>query len=195
MKPPETGGDGRRCSRAAHGRNHTARSVRESASRSGVPADNDAARHGAVRARLDDLSAHQAAPTGAPRPTVDSFGSCTRPVEPGSMPQSSGRRKTVAVDDAAGTRVQPARLDICGHGIGHRTQSEGRPDMTAAKRARVAVNGYGVIGKRVADAVAIQEDMDLVGVADVTRDYRIRVAAERGYPIYASSPDARPNMK
>jgi len=67
--------------------------------------------------------------------------------------------------------------------------------MTAAKRARVAVNGYGVIGKRVADAVAIQEDMDLVGVADVTRDYRIRVAAERGYPIYASSPDARPNMK
>jgi glyceraldehyde-3-phosphate dehydrogenase/erythrose-4-phosphate dehydrogenase len=32
-------------------------------------------------------------------------------------------------------------------------------------RARVAVNGYGVIGKRVADAAAAQEDMELVGVA------------------------------
>lgn len=28
-------------------------------------------------------------------------------------------------------------------------------------KVRVAVNGYGVIGKRVADAVALQEDMAL----------------------------------
>ena len=33
-------------------------------------------------------------------------------------------------------------------------------------RIRVAVNGYGVIGKRVADAVALQDDMALVGVAE-----------------------------
>lgn len=32
-------------------------------------------------------------------------------------------------------------------------------------KVRVAVNGYGVIGKRVADAVALQEDMALAGVA------------------------------
>jgi glyceraldehyde-3-phosphate dehydrogenase (NAD(P)) len=32
----------------------------------------------------------------------------------------------------------------------------------------VAVNGYGVIGKRVADAVVLQDDMQLAGVADVT---------------------------
>jgi len=30
------------------------------------------------------------------------------------------------------------------------------------RRARVAINGYGVIGKRVADAVRLQDDMDLV---------------------------------
>lgn len=55
---------------------------------------------------------------------------------------------------------------------------------------RVAVNGYGVIGKRVADAVVLQDDMELVGVADVVSDYRIRLAVERGYPIYAGSDDA-----
>ena len=47
---------------------------------------------------------------------------------------------------------------------------------------RVVVNGYGVIGKRVADAVALQSDMQVSGVADVVSDYRIRLAVERGYP-------------
>ncbi len=63
------------------------------------------------------------------------------------------------------------------------------------KKVRVAVNGYGVIGKRVADAVARQDDMELVGVSDVVVDYRIRVAVERGYPIYASMPDKMADMK
>ena len=60
---------------------------------------------------------------------------------------------------------------------------------------RVAVNGYGVIGKRVADAVALQDDMELVGVADVGSDYRVRVAAERGYPIFAAAGDRRDEME
>lgn len=60
---------------------------------------------------------------------------------------------------------------------------------------RVAVNGYGVIGKRVADAVVLQDDMALAGVADVTYDYRIRVAVERGYPVFASLPEKRPEME
>jgi glyceraldehyde-3-phosphate dehydrogenase (NAD(P)) len=51
---------------------------------------------------------------------------------------------------------------------------------------RVAVNGYGVIGKRVADAVLQQPDMDLVGVGDVVSDYRVRAAVVHGIPIYAS---------
>lgn len=39
-----------------------------------------------------------------------------------------------------------------------------------SRKVRVAVNGYGVIGKRVADAVAVQPDMELVGIADVVSD-------------------------
>lgn len=54
-----------------------------------------------------------------------------------------------------------------------------------AQRVRVAVNGYGVIGKRVADAVTLQEDMALVGVVDVVADHRIQVAVSRGYRVYA----------
>ena len=44
--------------------------------------------------------------------------------------------------------------------------------MTPAKKIRVAVNGYCVIGKRVADAVALQDDMVLAGVADISADWR-----------------------
>ena len=60
---------------------------------------------------------------------------------------------------------------------------------------RVAVNGYGVIGKRVADAVALQDDMRLAGVADIVADYRIRLAAERGYAIHAATPDRLEEMR
>ena len=66
--------------------------------------------------------------------------------------------------------------------------------MTGSRRVRVAVNGYGVIGKRVADAVALQDDMELVGVCDVVSDYRIRVAIERGYPVFAATNEARTAM-
>ncbi len=67
--------------------------------------------------------------------------------------------------------------------------------MAQTRKVKVAVNGYGVIGKRVADAVVRQDDMELLGVSDVTYDYRIRVAAERGYPIYASISDKRKPME
>ena len=53
---------------------------------------------------------------------------------------------------------------------------------------KVAVNGYGVIGKRVADAVRAQEDMELLGVSDVTADYRVATAITLGIPVYASVP-------
>lgn len=67
--------------------------------------------------------------------------------------------------------------------------------MAKSRKVRVGVNGYGVIGKRVADAVALQEDMELAGISDVTYDYRMRVAAEREYPIYASAPEKRGEME
>ena len=65
----------------------------------------------------------------------------------------------------------------------------------SSRKIRVLVNGYGVIGKRIADAVTVQDDMELVGVADVVRDWRVKVAAERGYPVYASTPEASNQMR
>lgn len=62
-------------------------------------------------------------------------------------------------------------------------------------KVKVGVNGYGVIGKRVADAVALQKDMKLVGISDVVADYRIQVAAKKGYPIYASLKEATAEMR
>ncbi len=49
---------------------------------------------------------------------------------------------------------------------------------------RVGVNGYGTIGRRVADAVKLQPDMELVGVVKVTPDYKARKAVEKGYRLY-----------
>ncbi len=65
----------------------------------------------------------------------------------------------------------------------------------SGKKIRVAVNGYGVIGKRVADAVNLQPDMELAGVGDVVSDYRVRAAVVLGLPIYASLPDKVDEMK
>jgi glyceraldehyde-3-phosphate dehydrogenase (NAD(P)) len=63
------------------------------------------------------------------------------------------------------------------------------------RKVRVAVNGYGVIGKRIADAVAMQDDMELVGVADVVSDWRIKIAFEKGYTVYASNEQAIEEME
>jgi glyceraldehyde-3-phosphate dehydrogenase (NAD(P)) len=63
-----------------------------------------------------------------------------------------------------------------------------------SKKVRVVVNGYGVIGKRIADAVAVQDDMELVGVADVVSDWRVKVAVEKGYPVFASTAQAAEEM-
>ncbi len=49
---------------------------------------------------------------------------------------------------------------------------------------RVGINGYGTIGRRVADAVRLQSDMKLVGVTKVKPDYRARMAVDKGIPIY-----------
>jgi glyceraldehyde-3-phosphate dehydrogenase (NAD(P)) len=57
------------------------------------------------------------------------------------------------------------------------------------RKVRVGVNGYGVIGKRVADAVVLQDDMELVGVTYHKLDYRIMVAAAKGYPVFTCSHD------
>jgi glyceraldehyde-3-phosphate dehydrogenase (NAD(P)) len=63
------------------------------------------------------------------------------------------------------------------------------------QKIRVAVNGYGVIGKRVADAVRVQPDMELVGVSDVISDYRIKTAVTLGIPVYASTKEGSTEMR
>jgi glyceraldehyde-3-phosphate dehydrogenase (NAD(P)) len=49
---------------------------------------------------------------------------------------------------------------------------------------RVAINGYGTIGKRVADAVAAQPDMKVIGVSKTKPSHEAFVARSRGYPLY-----------
>ncbi|GAA0893562.1 phosphorylating glyceraldehyde-3-phosphate dehydrogenase [Fulvivirga kasyanovii] len=62
-------------------------------------------------------------------------------------------------------------------------------------KKKIALIGYGVIGKRVADAITLQEDMELAGVCDVISDWRIQAAVSKGYPIYAATPEAKSNME
>jgi glyceraldehyde-3-phosphate dehydrogenase (NAD(P)) len=62
-------------------------------------------------------------------------------------------------------------------------------------KIRVAVNGYGVIGKRVADAVALQDDMALAGVADVATDWRPRIATRKGFPLFGATAEHADAMR
>ncbi len=61
--------------------------------------------------------------------------------------------------------------------------------------AKVAVNGYGTIGKRVADAVSLQDDMEIVGVSKMTPNFEARLAIEKGYPLYATTEDVLPKFE
>lgn len=54
-------------------------------------------------------------------------------------------------------------------------------------KAKVAINGYGTIGKRVADAVAAQDDMEITGVVKTKPSYEARLAIEKGYDVYTVS--------
>src|SRR2546421_7772613 len=55
--------------------------------------------------------------------------------------------------------------------------------------AKIAINGYGTIGKRVADAVAAQDDMRVAGVAKTKPDFEAKLAIRKGYPLYAANAD------
>jgi glyceraldehyde-3-phosphate dehydrogenase (NAD(P)) len=50
---------------------------------------------------------------------------------------------------------------------------------------KVAINGYGTIGKRVADAVTLQDDMEVGGVSKTRPTYEASIAVEKGFPLYA----------
>ena len=54
---------------------------------------------------------------------------------------------------------------------------------------KVAINGYGTIGKRVADAVDAQDDMEIVGVTKTRPAFGCDLAVKKGYPIYCTYDD------
>lgn len=58
-------------------------------------------------------------------------------------------------------------------------------------KIKVGVAGYGVIGQRLADGVARQGDMELVGVADVAPTLAVRALKEKGMPynLFLASQD------
>ncbi|MGI5964733.1 MAG: type II glyceraldehyde-3-phosphate dehydrogenase [Candidatus Methanomethylophilaceae archaeon] len=51
-------------------------------------------------------------------------------------------------------------------------------------KVKVGINGYGTIGKRVASAVAEQEDMEVVGVTKTRPTFESEVARYRGFDLY-----------
>lgn len=64
-------------------------------------------------------------------------------------------------------------------------------------KVKVGVAGYGVIGLRLATGVDLQEDMELVGVADVAPTLSVRGLVESGMPynFYNALPDNEDKLK
>jgi len=64
-------------------------------------------------------------------------------------------------------------------------------------KAKVAVVGYGTIGQRLADGVARQKDMELIGVSDVAPTLAVRALKEKGMPydLYCAIPDNIPLLE
>ncbi|MDO8643142.1 MAG: type II glyceraldehyde-3-phosphate dehydrogenase [Candidatus Woesearchaeota archaeon] len=52
---------------------------------------------------------------------------------------------------------------------------------------KIAINGYGTIGKRIADAVASQDDMKIIGVVKTTPSFELDDAQRLGFPIFANN--------
>ena len=58
-------------------------------------------------------------------------------------------------------------------------------------KIKVAVNGYGTVGKRIADAIYLQEDMELVGIAKTRLDFQAELAFKKGYKLFISDPEQK----
>lgn len=60
---------------------------------------------------------------------------------------------------------------------------------------KVGINGYGTIGKRVADAVSLQDDMKLVGVVKTKPSYEGKIAVRLGFPLYVANKENMESFK
>ncbi|AEC01328.1 type II glyceraldehyde-3-phosphate dehydrogenase [Parasphaerochaeta coccoides] len=65
------------------------------------------------------------------------------------------------------------------------------------KKIKVGVAGYGVIGQRLADGVALQGDMELVGVADVAPTLSVKALKEKGMPykFFTAAPERQAELE
>ena len=57
---------------------------------------------------------------------------------------------------------------------------------------KVGINGFGTIGKRVAEAVTLQDDMAIEGIVKTKPTYEIQGALDSGHRIFASTKDKIP---
>ena len=57
-------------------------------------------------------------------------------------------------------------------------------------KIKVAINGFGTIGKRVADAVDAQDDMEIVGVTKTGPSFGCDLVVKKGFPLYCTFDDA-----
>jgi glyceraldehyde-3-phosphate dehydrogenase (NAD(P)) len=53
----------------------------------------------------------------------------------------------------------------------------------------VGINGYGTIGKRIADAVSAQDDMEVVGVTKTRPTIEAHLALDAGFRFFSALPD------
>ena len=62
---------------------------------------------------------------------------------------------------------------------------------------KVLVTGYGVIGQRLADGVALQEDMELIGIVDAAPTLSVRALKDAGMPykLFAAYDDAATDLE
>jgi glyceraldehyde-3-phosphate dehydrogenase (NAD(P)) len=67
--------------------------------------------------------------------------------------------------------------------------------VSESKNVRVAVNGYGVIGKRVCGAVARQNDMVLAGVSDVVTDWRAHMVIRNEWRLFGATSEHAKSMR
>ena len=57
---------------------------------------------------------------------------------------------------------------------------------------KVGINGFGTIGKRVAEAVTLQDDMTVVGVVKTKPTYEVQGALSSDYAVFASTSEKIP---
>ncbi len=55
----------------------------------------------------------------------------------------------------------------------------------------VGIIGYGVIGRRVADAISAQPDMKVKGIVKKKPDYKANLAISRGFDLYAADDESK----